>query len=152
MSDYLAPLWKLLVEQAGESEIQSCGQKVGRVLETELTELNRQKRILDEILGWKAPTTTAWQSLGRPVVGDPFAEAVQDVLKELVITGTRRVDTKLVHGKVIERGVQNGRKNPRTAIGNIVIRTRGWKKVSQGVYQFQGDRPDGIDNKTNAER
>lgn len=152
MKDHLAPLWTLLAEQAGNSDIEKRGREVAQVLEAELAELNRQKRILDEILGWKTPVTAAWKNLAKPVVGDPFAEAVQDILKELINTGTMRVDTKLVLAKVIQRGVQNGRKSPKTAIGNIIFRLPGWTKVGQGVYEFQRNSPDNVAEKVNAER
>jgi hypothetical protein len=134
--DHLEPLWKLLTDKSDEATIQRQGQTITHALDSEIASLTRQKRILEEIMGWKAPMTKAWESLTNMPVGDPFAEAVHASLKEVIAEGKRKVDTALIYRMVVKRGVQNGRKNPRTAIGNMVIRTPGWKKVTSGVYEY----------------
>lgn len=138
MPDYLSPLWKLLAAQAADTEIQKSGQQIAKELDANLTEISRQKRILDEILSWKAPIAKAWEDLAEVTVGDPFKDAVHRILKETVAEGTRKVSTSLVYRKMTKEGIQNSRRNPKTAIGNIIIQTPGWKKITVGVYEFQG--------------
>ncbi|MBI2908017.1 MAG: hypothetical protein HYX92_10220 [Chloroflexi bacterium] len=137
-TDYLGPLWELLAKEAPNTDVQKTGQDIAKKLDQQLADISRQRKILDEILGWKAPVVQAWQDLNRVTVGDPFRESIRGILKELVLQGKKTVDIDQIHGIVIQRGISSGnRKNVKTSIGNYIFQTPGWSKKTKGIYEFK---------------